>query len=53
MNGGETWQRTNEIRFTVQNHGTVGENDFVSHRGSKVYIAERGVVGQNAANRGS
>ena len=26
---------------------------FICHGSSKVYIAERGVVGQNAANRGS
>ena len=26
---------------------------FICHGSSKVYIADRGVVGQNAANRGS
>ena len=41
VNGGETWQRTNEIRFTVQNHGTVGEYDFVNHSD---IIVPRGTV---------
>ena len=41
VNGSETWQRTNEIRFTVQNHGMVGWYDFAD--GSDITVP-RGTV---------